>query len=116
MSFEDFLNGKGISGSNLKTGNFWLDNGTDLPLDGLLDNRDEDELKDVLKNDSNLHRRTFALAILFNLIDKDYDNFSGYFAHVVVELGIDRNEVGKLTQDYLDLIKAIDFITKDMGL
>lgn len=126
MGFMDFIKGKGSSSSSssssssrssssgLNTGNYWIDNVTNLPLDGILQNRNEAELKDILKNDSNLHRRTFALSILFNIIDKDYEKFSEYFAHLAVELDIGIEDVKAIAADYSDLIDAMHVISKVM--
>ena len=116
MGFGDFLKGRGkkksSSSTNLNTGNYWIDNVTNLPLDGILNNRNEDDLKRILKNDSNVHRRTFALAILFNVIDKDFDKFSEYFAHLAVELNLSMDDVKEIAQDYSDFIDAMNVIQK----
>ena len=112
MGLFDFMkrDKKPKSSTGLNTGNYWIDNVDNLPLEGIANNRDEASLKSILKNDSNIHRRTFALAILWNIIDKDHDQFSEYFAKLAVELNLSMNEVEEIMDDYIDFQKAMKVI------
>ncbi len=99
---------KSITGLN--TGNYWIDNVNNLPIEGIADNRDEASLKSILKNDSNIHRRTLALAILWNIINKEHDQFRDYFVELVFELDLTMSDVEKIIEDYSDFQKALHVI------
>jgi hypothetical protein len=107
---SDFIKRSMEKENGLNTGNYWIDNIADLPLDGLLENRDEAYLKNVLKDDENIHRRTFALGILWNIMDTEHDSFAEYFAKLVVELDMSMNDFEKIIKDYTDFSKAMDVI------
>lgn len=64
----------------------------------------ESYLKDVLKSDSDLHRRTAALFILWTV--RGGDSFGNYCDNLTSELNISENDLSMILDDFALLLMA----------
>ena len=68
----------------------------------------EDYLKDILKNDSDIHRRGFALYLLktFCSLKSDSDNLDDYLSNLIDEMNLPDYEWDIIIKDYGEFCDA----------
>ena len=73
--------------------------------------RDEDYLKDVVKNDGDIHRKTISIYLLFNFCryGEKFKNLGGLLESITEELNISKSDHTDIINDYYCMIENVPF-------